>query len=406
MIRKILSLSVLLLSALPVYAANPYSQYGVTDYQYGQGFYSMARLTVFQECMKPHYAAFSEGKIKSYDTEKEQCNISSWTSWANTSPKEAPGSSSAFSENVAYNECNSQCISDHGKAYNSCMTSCVGDPAQYGGDGGLRAAARNKCSDKCSPVAPVTECTKQCVETKRFEAGNKPLPQVQKTSKPEEPLSAAGKKYQDRYVAKCMDAYKNNPGASACCTALAVEDANAMQKKGVFDTETTAEIPIIVDENKCKPKEYKYDCSETAALGGDKDSCRDYINRCLEMGKWLDGKEDSRKKLCETDYMIKKPLELSTREKYMSICTKSANPKDAEEKVSVAARCGADYYSGAREYRDRCVASLNQANYNAFSNWFIQFRAFVFKNSKAKYQEQSKECLKRYDAALTQQLAG
>jgi hypothetical protein len=175
-------------------------------------------------------------------------------------------------------------------------------------------------------------------------------------------------------------------------------------KRGVFDTPTTAEIPILVDEQKCKAPVYKYDCSDIGQSIGEKDACKKYINRCIEMGKWLDGTEDSRKKLCETDYTLNRPLELSTREKYINICLKSGGSTDDEDQDSKAIRCGADYYSGVREYIDRCVASMNGANYSRFSSWFIRFRAFVFKTSKAKYETQSKECLNRYDQALTKQL--
>jgi hypothetical protein len=259
---------------------------------------------------------------------------------------------------------------------------------------GRKTQAYNKCADEA-----------RAMDVPEKDTSVNPAPVVAPLSTPTpNTWGPAENKYKDRYIQKCLEAYKNDSSVTGCCNILAVEDTNKMQKRGVFDTPTTAEIPIFVDDLKCKAPEYKYDCSDVGKSIGEKDACKKYINQCIEMGKWPSEKEESRKKLCETDYTIQRPLKLDTQEKYTNICLKSRQQGDVEDMDALGIRCQSDYYSGVKEYIDRCVASLNKSNYNAFSNWFIKIRARLFKSSKAKYETQTKECLNRYDQALDNML--
>jgi hypothetical protein len=218
----------------------------------------------------------------------------------------------------------------------------------------------------------------------------------------EKPFGALENKYKERYVAKCMDTYKNNPSVNSCCSDLAVADTKAMQKRGVFDTATTAEIPIIIDENKCKPKEYKYDCSATSMNAGEKDKCKQYLNKCMEMGKDFYQSEETRKLLCEAGYHNNRPLELSRVDKQVIICLGSEKIADEDERSSRISKCIAEGSRALRDYVNRCIIS---ANGGRFSRWFIWFRTVFSKVEKAKYESQSKECLRSYDAELDKKLA-
>ncbi|MDO8492978.1 MAG: hypothetical protein Q7S19_00310 [bacterium] len=269
-------------------------------------------------------------------------------------------------------------------------------------------ACKASCSDAVllkklpldQSLAEIAKCDRGCA----INADQNTIPPSPLPGNPEA-WNDAAKKYHSRYVQKCMIVY-NNPNAASCCSDLAVADTNSMQKRGVFDTPTTAEIPIIVDENKCKAPVYKYYCSELVGSIGEKDTCKSYLNRCMEMGKWPDTSEETRKKLCETDYTLNKPIELTTGEKYINICLKSAEPKEGETSEDKAIRCARGYRSHVVAYRNQCIASLYKANYNPFATWFIQFRAFVFKKSAgATYEARSRECLKRYDQAMDKMLA-
>lgn len=277
-------------------------------------------------------------------------------------------------------------------------------------------------SGRCFKIDPVQErilsCTQECLKSDKYPNERSSVDRASKCSNACQnpkadfstkedgtvrPFGPAENKYKDRYIQKCMGAYNNDPDSALCCGELAIADTKVMQKRGVFDTPTTAELSIIVDEVKCKPKEYKYSCSGPSILDLEKDECKKYVNRCMEFGRWSGYEEKTRLKRCQSAYSFNAPMELNNDEKYIAICMRSKSPENtASDKL--ASECGSDYLRDLANYRNHCVLEMNNIKYSRFANWFFQIRAFMFKKRRALYEAQTAECLKRYGEELGQKL--
>ncbi len=121
-----------------------------------------------------------------------------------------------------------------------------------------------------------------------------PLPEL--PSKADPAVAAREEQYRKRYFDKCMaDVDPGNQQMGACCGNLAGKDAADLETRGVFDTASTAEIPVYVDEGKCvasvagkQPAEMTQD---------------EFVQKCLTT-KYKDQNSQEAEKLCATDYRV------------------------------------------------------------------------------------------------------
>lgn len=221
---------------------------------------------------------------------------------------------------------------------------------------------------------------------------------VAKYGKATETLEGRADEYKERYINKCLEVYKNNPDAKPCCTDLAVADAVAMEKRGVFDTPTMAEIPIIIDEIKCKAPEYKYDCSLlNSSDKKEKDECRDYLNRCMESGRRIGYSEDTRKISCIDDYFSKKPLELDSRDKYIKSCLGFKMFKDSPDIEENTSKCSIMLHAFWQYYGHKCIMMQNEVDDTPLNSFIVRFRSIF---NRTRYRNQEIECKNRFDRMI------
>ena len=250
-----------------------------------------------------------------------------------------------------------------------------------------KSAAYNECADEARkmdvPDAPADKTSPQIP----------PNTVEQKTD-----ATATVQKYRTRFYEKCMDIYRNDARVGACCSAQADAETSALERKGAFDTETTAELPVFVDESKCSiPKEVVPD-SRCDTYEGDKHrECSDYIKRCLDAGRYAYLSENGRAERCAIDFAQGSTIALSTQEKYAKICI-AAGVARGESEDDLKGSCLADYLYAAREYRDRCLAMLNRVEYSKSTTLILRLRTLF---NPARFHQQTKECMAKYDTALS-----
>ncbi len=259
-------------------------------------------------------------------------------------------------------QCMLGCLS--GKPYDQCIVSCSAKETEAMVVKSYEAICLPQCDAfKKNPddALPFGRCVLQCNDNLVKKYGT---PIVAPVTVPTDALNDLATKYQARYYSKCMDSY-NNSDAAACCKDLSIADTQSMANRGAFDTPTSAELPVIVDENKCKPVEYKRQCSDfgkkIAAERGQKDGCEQYLNQCIESGHYITSSEQSRQNSCENNYANQRPISPLPFEKYINFCMKSAGvPSDPSAARDLAYGCWNQYKQMNRDYVAKCILGIDR----------------------------------------------
>lgn len=251
----------------------------------------------------------------------------------------------------------------------------------------------NECSDQARKM-DVPE--KSSASKAAPAASSKP---VQTATKVKEVLDNGAKNYRARFYSACMNVYKNDDRVAACCSAQADLDTSSMEKKGAFDTKTTAELPVFVDESKCSVPEKIVIDSRCAPFdeGAQGEACTTYLKNCLASGAYASLSEKGRAESCKFDFASNKPITLTTQDKYVNICI-ADGLKHGENEESLKTTCVRGYYRGAQEYISRCLAMTHHVEYSKASTFILRLRSIF---NRGQYQAEVKECLSKYDAALS-----
>lgn len=216
-------------------------------------------------------------------------------------------------------------------------------------------------------------------------------------------MTEAENKYRDRYYKKCMSDFGGEKQAASCCSNLAAKDAESLRNKGAFDTSTTAEIPVFVDDSQCplkkiesSPGEFAADvntikCMRSLMLSGvviddsnrakEEEFCRavttpvaadTYISKCLQAGKYgpVGKATDDAKFNCRLDY------EKEQRSNYVNECLKSGTYR----KLSIDERkkgCNDNYQQYLQSHADTVyIVPKNTPAYTQPKSFYQKIKDF------------------------------
>jgi hypothetical protein len=199
-------------------------------------------------------------------------------------------------------------------------------------------------------LAPLKKCRQMC-DSEAYEA----IKSCETSSSA--PITSGEKSYRERYLQKCRSSYNNHPSVERCCSDQAIAGTEVMKKRGVFDTSTTAEMPIFIDESKCKIQEKDLSSDE-------------YVQRCLDLGKFPTfemTEYGGRKLMCLLSYnnaLISKNKKgsgelitpkLSPVEKYINRCIGEGGYDDIKDMEDRAGYCQGEYMRVASNHVRKCL---------------------------------------------------